>query len=571
MMKTPGSSVNKTAFHMKINFRIPSASYKVYGIVAIVSCFTSILSAQPTRYPTVEMEPYFDVSFTKAERDSFLTNLQDFQKTAQAIHQYKLNNSVSMSLIFDPVPSGFTVEMVQRPIDWGLPKEVRLPENKNELAFYPVYKLATLIKSRKITSTELTKIYLARLKKFADTLQCATVILEEVALRQAKKADEETAKGKYRGPLHGIPYGIKDLLSVEGTETGWGAAPYKGQVINETATVVRKLEDAGAVLLVKLTLGALAMGDIWYGGVTKNPWDLKQGSSGSSAGPAAATVAGLVAFSIGTETLGSIVSPSTRCGASGLRPSFGRVSRQGAMALSWSMDKIGPICRSAFDCALVFDAIRGPDGIDHHVRNAAFNYSGKTDIKKLKVGYLKNWFEGTYPTKENDQKSLDLLKSLGVDLQPVDISTKIPVAAIRLMLTAEAAASFDELTRSNRDSLLTDQRKNAWPNIFRAARFIPAVDYINASRIRSELIKEYYEKTKDFDVIVSPSFGGTQLLTTNLTGNPCVVVPNGVNARQTPTSISFLGKLYGEAAVISLARAYQEATDWEDKVPPAFK
>ena len=325
------------------------------------------------------------------------------------------------------------------------------------------------------------------------------------------------------------------------------------------------------MLIVKLSMGALANGDIWYGGVTKNPWNLKQGSSGSSAGPASATVAGLVAFSIGTETLGSIVSPSTRCGASGLRPSFGRVSRNGAMALSWSMDKIGPICRSALDCALVFDVIRGTDGIDHHVRDAGFNYSAKTDIRKLRVGYLKNLFEAEYPTKQNDLKALEVLKSLGVDVQVVDISSSIPVAAIRLMLTAEAAAAFDELTRSNRDSLLTDQRKNAWPNTFRAARFIPAVDYINASRIRSELVKEYYEKTKDFDVIVSPSFGGTQLLTTNLTGNPCVVVPNGFNDTGSLTSISFLGKLFGEAAALSLARAYQEASDWDEKVPPLFK
>ena len=556
---------------MRINLVIRSASYKVYSIVAIILCLTTTLFGQQNKYPTAEIESYYDLNFTKAERDSFLTNLQDFQKSLQAIHQYKLDNTVPMSLIFDPVPPGFVIETLQQPIDWGLPKDIKIPENKNELAFYPVYKLAALIKSKKITSTELTRIYLDRLKKFADTLQCATVVLEETALQQAKKADEEIARGKYRGPLHGIPYGIKDLLSVEGTETAWGAAPYKGQVINETATVVKKLEEAGAVLMVKLTLGALAMGDIWYGGVTKNPWDLKQGSSGSSAGPAAATVAGLVAFSIGTETLGSIVSPSTRCGATGLRPSFGRVSRHGAMALSWSMDKIGPICRSALDCALVFEAIRGQDGMDHHVRNAAFNYSAKTDIKKLKVGYLKNWFDEKYPTKENDQKSLEVLKTLGIDLQPVDITTKIPVNAIRLMLTAEAAASFDDLTRSNRDSLLTDQRKNAWPNTFRAARFIPAVDYINASRIRTELIKEYYEKTKDFDVIIAPSFGGTQLLTTNLTGNPCIVVPNGINVRQTPTSISFLGKLYGEAAVVSLVRAYQEATDWEDKVPPFFK
>ena len=550
---------------------LSAASYKVYSLVAILFCISPLVFGQQSKYPTAEIESYYDVNFTKAERDSFLSGLQDYQKSIQAIHQYKLDNAVGMSLIFDPIPPGFVLETTQRPIDWGLPKEVKLPENKNELAFYPVYKLAALIKSRKITSTELTRFYLDRLKKYDDTLQCAAAILEETALKQAKKADDEIAHGKYRGPLHGIPYGIKDLLSVEGTETSWGAAPYKGQVISETATVVKKLEEAGAVLMVKLTLGALAMGDIWYGGVTKNPWNLKQGSSGSSAGPASATTAGLVGFSIGTETLGSIVSPSNRCGASGLRPSFGRVSRHGAMALSWSMDKIGPICRSALDCALVFEAIRGTDGLDHHVRDAAFNYTAKTDIKKLRVGYIKSLFDVTYPTKENDLKSLEVLKSLGVELQPIDISNNIPVDAIDLMLTAEAAASFDELTRSNRDSLMTDQRKNAWPNTFRAARFIPAVDYINASRIRSELVREYYEKTKDFDVIVSPSFGGTQLLTTNLTGNPCVVVPNGFNAQGSPSSISFLGKLYGEAAVLSLVRAYQEATDWEDMVPPFFK
>ena len=547
------------------------ASYKVYGIVAILLGLTPVVFGQQGTYPTADIEPYYDVTFTKAERDSFFSGLQDYQKAIQAIHQYKLDNRVGMSLIFDPIPPGFQLEITQRPIDWGLSKKIILPENRNELAFYPVYKLAALIKSRKITSLELTRLYLDRIKKYSDTLQCSTEILEETALKQAKKADEEIARGKYRGPLHGIPYGIKDLLSVEGTETAWGAAPYKGQVISSTATVVKKLEEAGAVLAVKLTLGALAMGDIWYGGVTKNPWNLKQGSSGSSAGPASATVAGLIGFSIGTETLGSIVSPSTRCGASGLRPSFGRVSRNGAMALSWSMDKIGPICRSALDCALVFDAIRGTDGIDHHVRDAAFNYNAKTDIKKLRVGYLKNLFEADYPTKANDLKALEIIKSLGVDLQVVDITTNIPVNAIRLMLTAEAAASFDELTRSNRDSLLTDQRKNAWPNTFRAARFFPAVDYINASRIRTELVKEYYEKTKNFDVIISPSFGGTQLLTTNLTGNPCVVVPNGFNDKGTPTSISFLGKLYGEAAAISLARAYQEATEWDEKVPPLFR
>lgn len=546
-----------------------ASSYTVYFILAFV--LATVYSIGQQKYPTQEIEAYYDLDFTKAERDSMLSNLEEYQKSFQSIHQYKLDNNVPMSLVFDPIPAGHKINTVQKPIDWGMPKEVKMPSNKEELAFYPVYKLAVLIRAKQITSTELTQLYLKRIKKYADTLQCAISILETTALQQAKRADEEIARGKYRGPLHGIPYGIKDLLSVDGTETTWGAAPYKGQVISETATIVKKLEEAGAVLTVKLTLGALAMGDIWYGGVTKNPWNLKDGSSGSSAGSASATVAGLVAFAIGTETLGSIVSPSTRCGASGLRPTFGAVSRHGAMALSYSMDKIGPLCRSVLDCAIVFNTIRGEDDLDRTTRAAAFNYDSKFSIKKLKVGYFKNWFEGKYPSHDNDQKSLEALKNLGVELIPLEWDSKLPISAVRLMLTAEAAASFDELTRSNRDSLMTDQREWAWPNTFRAARFIPAVEYINASRLRQVLIQEFYAKTKDFDVIVTPSFGGSQLLTTNLTGNPCVVVPNGFTDKGSPTSISFLGKLFGEASIISLVRAYQEATEWDEKIPPLFK
>lgn len=542
--------------------------YTVY--FTLVACLSSLSGFSQKKYPTADIEPYYDLSFTQAERDSLLRGLEDYQKSFQAIHQFKLANSTGMSLVFDPIPTGMKIETVQKSIDWGLPKDVTLPANKEELAFYPVYKLAVLLKNKKITSTELTTLYLARIKKYGDTLQCVITLLEQTALAQAKKADDEIAKGKYRGPLHGIPYGIKDLLSVEGVETTWGAAPYKGQVFSETATVVKKLEAAGAVLTVKLSMGALALGDIWFGGVTKNPWNLKEGSSGSSAGSASATVAGLVAFAIGTETLGSIVSPSTRCGASGLRPTFGRISKYGAMALSWSMDKIGPLTRSALDCAIVFDAIRGTDGLDNQVRDAAFNYSAKTDLKKLKVGYLKTLFDAKYPTKANDEKALEVIKSLGIELIPVELPTDIPVSAVRIMLSAEAAAAFDELTRSNRDSLLVNQSRWAWPNSFRTARFIPAVEYINASRIRQQLIQEYYAKTKDFDVIIAPSFGGTQMLTTNLTGHPCMVVPNGFNDKGSPTSISFLGKLFGEAAIVSLAHAYQQATEWENKVPPLF-
>lgn len=541
------------------------------GFSALAATMFCALLGLAQTAPTREIEPFYDLSFTPAERDSLFQNLKDYQSMLQSLHANTPSNSIPMSLVFDPVPAGFVPQTEQRQIDWGLPKDVLLPANPSEIAFLPVYKLAVLIKKRKITSTQLTQIYIARLKKYSDTLQCSILLLEAYALKRAQEADTEIARGKYRGPLHGIPFGIKDLLAVEGTKTTWGAAPFKDQEITETATVVKKLEDAGAVLLVKLTMGALAMGDIWYGGVTKNPWDLKQGSSGSSAGSASATAAGLVAFAIGTETLGSIVSPSTRCGVTGFRPSYGRVSRHGAMALSWSMDKIGPICRSALDCAIVLDAIRGEDGWDSHVRTTAFNYSQKTDIRKLRVGYLKDLFDEEYPTRVNDQKSLEVLRSLGVDLQPVNLTTKLPLQAIRLMLSAEAAAAFDELTRSNRDSLLTDQRRNAWPNTFRAARFIPAVDYINASRVRYQLIQEFFQKTKNFDVIIAPSLRGQQLLLTNLTGTPCMVIPNGFNSKGSPTSISFLGGLYGEASVAALARAYQEATTWDEAVPPLFK
>ncbi|HMQ00308.1 MAG TPA: amidase, partial [Cyclobacteriaceae bacterium] len=348
------------------------------------------------------------------------------------------------------------------------------------------------------------------------------------------------------------------------------AMPYKDQLIDETATVVKKLDEAGAVLLVKLTLGALAMGDIWYGGVTKNPWNLEQGSSGSSAGSASATAAGLVPFAIGTETLGSIVSPSTRCGTTGLRPTFGRVSRHGAMALSWSMDKIGPICRSAQDAAIVFETIRGEDGLDKTVKNAAFNYNAARDVKKLKVGYVKKYFEADYPNKEFDNQTLEVLRKLGVELHEVEMPEELPIRSLLVILYAEAAAAFDELTRSKQDSLLVNQRKNAWPNIFRASRFIPAVEYINANRLRQMLIEKYHEALNDYDVIVTPSYGGSQLQITNLTGHPCVVVPNGFNDKGSPVSISFLGKLFGEAAALELAGAYQQATEFDDLHPEMF-
>jgi Asp-tRNA(Asn)/Glu-tRNA(Gln) amidotransferase A subunit family amidase len=417
---------------------------------------------------------------------------------------------------------------------------------------------------------QLTKLALERLKKFDPQLHCVITLTEDLALEQAARADAEIASGKYRGPLHGIPYGAKDLLAVAGYKTTWGAMPFKDQVLDYDATVIRKLSDAGAVLVAKLSLGALAWGDVWYADTTRNPWNPEQGSSGSSAGSAAAVSAGLVPFAIGSETWGSIVSPSDRCGATGLRPTYGRVSRTGAMALSWSMDKLGPICRTAEDCALVFDVIRGADGTDRSVFDPAFNYRSDIDPARLRIGYLKTDFENDSTYKEQNLATLQKLREMGIELIETELPD-MPVDAMQIILSAEAAAAFDELTRSNRDDLLQRQIRNSWPNVFRASRFIPAVEYIQANRLRTMLIDRMDEVMKDVDVYVSPSFEGDNLLLTNLTGHPCVVLPNGFNEDGEPTSITFIGRLYDEATLIAVAKKYQDATDFHEKHPPLFR
>ncbi|MDN5216527.1 amidase [Fulvivirgaceae bacterium BMA12] len=510
------------------------------------------------------------LNFTLPERDSLREGVQENLGSYVKIRKYPIDNSIPPALGFNPVLPGMTFEKRQEAITWPYNDKLSRPKSDFEIALMPVSALASLIKNKKITATELTKIYLNRLKKYGDTLKCVVTITEELALRQARRADEEIAAGHYRGPLHGIPYGVKDLLAVEGYKTTWGAMPFKDQVIDKTATVVSRLGESGAILVAKLTMGALAWGDVWFGGTTKNPWNLQQGSSGSSAGSASATAAGLVGFSIGTETWGSIVSPSTRCGVTGLRPTYGRVSRYGAMALSWSMDKIGPICRSAQDCAMVFNAMYGPDQLDATLVDLPFNYKGGIALKNLKIGYFKTLFDRNYINKKNDSLTLEVLKSLGAKLTPVKLPEDVPAEALAFILSAEAAAAFDDLTRSNRDSLLVRQIKNAWPNVFRTARYIPAVEYIQANRLRYLLQVDFHEMIKDFDVIISPSFGGMQLLTTNLTGHPCVVTPNGFNQNGGPTSISFIGNLYDEATILAVARQYQNATAFDEKHPLLF-
>ena len=516
-----------------------------------------------------QAEKLSGLQFERTQRNLMMEDLSGNLENYEGIRNLKIPNSVQPSIQFNPTPIGVQFDRIRRTIRWSPIEEVSRPDNLEKLAFASVAELAELIRTRQVTSTELTKMYLERLKEHGPTLECVVTLTENLALKQAARVDREIAAGKYRGPLHGIPYGAKDLLSVKGYKTTWGAMPYKDQMINENATVVKKLEEAGAVLVAKLTLGALAWGDVWFGGKTKNPWNLEEGSSGSSAGSGSTTAAGLVAFAIGTETLGSIVSPSTRCGVTGLRPTFGRVSRAGAMALSWSMDKIGPMCRTVEDCAIVFNAIYGPDGLDQSLIDLPFNYNADVDLAGLRIGYLKSAFEGDYTGKENDEASLNVLRELGVDLIPFELP-EFPVENISFILWAEAAAAFDELTRSGQDELMVRQIQRAWPNVFRASRFIPAVEYIQANRARHILIQKMAEQMKAVDLFVTPSFGGNNLLVTNLTGHPCVVVPNGFKENGSPTSISFIGQLYDEGTILAVAKAYQDATDWHKQHPSMF-
>ncbi|MBD3275961.1 MAG: amidase, partial [Candidatus Marinimicrobia bacterium] len=493
-------------------------------------------------------------------------NLQFYQK----LRSLELQNSVPPALVFNPLPVGFEIPVDQKDIVYSKVDPPTAPSDIEDLAYYSVRELGEMLRTRQITSVDLTKVFLERLKKYDPHLQCAITLTEELAFEQAQQADKEIAAGNYRGILHGVPYGLKDLFAVKGYQTTWGAMPYKDQVIEENATVYNKLQEAGAVLVAKFTLGALAWGDVWFGGQTKNPWNLEEGSSGSSAGSAAAVAAGLVPFAIGTETWGSIVSPGTRTGATGLRPTFGRVSRHGAMALAWSMDKVGPLSRNVEDCAVVFDAIRGADDKDQSIIEAPFNYDATVDIKSLKIGYTESLFEQEYPGREFNLQTLEVFKKHGIELIPVELPD-YPVEAQSIILSAEAAAAFDQLTLTGKDSLLVRQIKNAWPNVFRSSRFIPAVEYIQANRARYEVIQQMAEVMKEIDMYIVPSFGGDNLLLTNLTGHPCVVLPNGFEEDGTPVSVSFIGDLFGEAKLLTVAKWYQDQTDFHLKHPPDFQ
>lgn len=543
-------------------------------VLALLLGYASAAGAQTTtntnsitREDVQRTQVMYDLNFSDAKIDMMLPSLKGSLADYRELHKFPLSNSIPSAMLFNPIPVGATFETTRKKIRLDPPRNVKLPANPDDLAFYSVEQLAALIKSRQITSEKLTRFYLDRLKKYGPKLECVITLTEDLALEQARRADREIAAGKYRGPLHGIPYGVKDLLATKTCKTTWGSAPYQDQVIDGDATVVKRLEAAGAVLVAKLTLGELAMGDVWYGGRTRNPWNTNQGSSGSSAGPAAAVSAGLLAFAIGSETHGSIVSPCERCGVTGLRPTYGRVSRTGAMCLSASMDKLGPIARTVEDCAIVFNAIYGPDGLDQTVYDFPFNYDAKLKWRKLRIGYLAKDFEMERGEgRTNSIAALEKLRSLGVNLVPIELP-KLPADSISFVLGVEAAAEFDDLTRSGRDDLMKQQNRGSWPNTFRKAQFVPAVDYINANRVRYVLIQETARALKDVDVVVSPTFAGDCHLITNLTGQPCVVVPDGFTKAGTPTAICFVGNLFHEAETLAVAKAYQDATGFQLKHP----
>jgi len=568
--------------------------------------------------------------FTADQKKLMLDGLNDQRGSYDPIRALKLPNSVAPAFVFHPLPAAgtnaihFKTEMKTMHVDPAVPRAWTpdpapvVPVGKEDLAYATVSQLASLLLARKIKSVDLTRMYLTRLKRYDSKLHFVITLTEDRALAQAKKADEEIAAGKYRGPLHGIPWGAKDLLAVKGYPTTWGAGGFEHQSFDEDATVVQRLDAAGAILVAKFSLGALAMGDKWFGGRTRNPWNPTLGSSGSSAGSASAVAAGCVAFAIGSETLGSISSPSTRCGCSGLRPTFGFVPRTGAMALSWTMDKLGPITRSAEDCALVLDAIYGPDGKDASVHPAVFNWDPSLDWKKLRIGYLKSEFDPPEPLKPQEAKpnetaeekskreaanedakawrarrdydrrfllaALDKLRSMGINLIPVELP-KLPYGAMAALLTAEAAASFDDLTMSGRDALLTEQGIEDWPNAFRVARFYPAVEYIQANRARTLAIQQVSALFDQVDIIVTPSTD-TQLVATNLTGHPALIVPNGfrgpdapkppaiddgdhddIGGPGTPVSLTFLAAHYQDAKLAAFASAYQQATSFHKLHP----
>jgi Asp-tRNA(Asn)/Glu-tRNA(Gln) amidotransferase A subunit family amidase len=511
------------------------------------------------------------LSFSDSELELMLPGVAENVDHYRGLRTPTLDNGVAPTLTFSPLLHGMTPRIEAPPAGTRDALAVSRPDRLEDLAFADIDMLSALIRAREVSCVELTGMYLARLRRLDESLHCVISFTEERAMEQAAALDAELARGHWRGPLHGIPWGAKDLLAAKGYRTTWGAEPFKDQVIELDAAVVERLDAAGAVMIAKLTLGALAWGDVWYGGKTRNPWNTEQGSSGSSAGPASAVVAGGVAFAIGSETFGSIVSPSARCGASSIRPSFGRVSRHGAMALSWSLDKLGPMCRSARDAALVLEAINGADprdastGVLSRLPDAgAFTAPGPVDVAGWRVGVL----EAAFDKMPEERGVLADLQALGVELVPVELPPA-PLGDLMIVLVVEAAEAFHEITLDGRDDQLVRQIENSWPNVFRHSRLVPAVEYLRAQRLRRGVMLATDALMADLDALVHPSRDGAVLMLTNLTGHPTVVMPSGFREDGTPRSISFTGRLFDDARLLALAEAWQRSTD-HHRVHPDF-
>lgn len=546
-------------------------------------------AARPSPTPqriTKEMmhnaEKVIGIEFTDKQEDQALRGVNGNLDSYEALRKMEVPLDTEPAIVFHPALPGFHIKRAGAKTKFKFGKHEPIQfKSVDDLAFATVPQLAELMRTKKVSSVELTKMYLGRLKRYGPKLLCIVTLTEDLAMKQAQDADNDLKRGKYRGPLHGIPWGAKDLFATKGIKTTWGAEPYRDQMIDYDSTVVERLREAGAVLVAKLSMGALAQGARWFGGVTRNPWapdEDRNGSSGSSAGPASATSAGLVGFSIGTETLGSIISPSSTCGVTGLRPTYGRISRYGAMGLSWTMDKVGPICRGVEDCAAALDALYGPDDHDMTVGTAPFNWSADVPLSNLRVCYLKTEFEGTpFPNMTEPQRqqldqrnamykeALGALEKAGVKMTPIELP-KFQTPNIRFLLSAEAATAFDDITRDGRVNQLSGQDNNDWPNTFRTSRFIPAVEYLRAQRARVVLMREMDKLMSQWDVFVSPAPGSATLTITNLTGQPAVCVPCGF-VNKLPRAIMFTGGLYDEAAPLRVALAFEQATKWHTMHP----
>lgn len=508
-----------------------------------------------------------DTDFSEEERKSIAKSVNRSLSDWRKLRAQNLDFADLPAIHFQPlsgVPDqSFPVDRSVRPRETAT---VELPSSAEDIAFLPVSELATLVRRKQISSVELTKIYLDRLEKYNPLLNCVVTMTGDLALQQARKADQEIAAGRYRGPLHGIPWGAKDLIAVPGYPTTWGIPQFEKRELPYMATVARRLEEAGAVLVAKLSLGAIAMGDRWFGGMTRSPWNYKLGSSGSSAGSASATVAGLVGFSLGSETLGSIVSPSRRCGATGHRPTFGRVSRAGCMPLSWSMDKLGPITRSVEDCALIFAAIHGHDGIDPTAHSWPFEWPKPRNFHGVKVGYTprrSRASESDDPSKETESRAdLEVLRQLGCELVEVDLPEEQTQWVLANTIDVEAASVFDEMLRAGET-----EGWNTWPATFREAQFISAIDYFRIQRRRRQLQFKFEELMNRVDFLVNCN----DLLITNLTGHPCVTFPVGYresNGFKIPTSTLITGALNDDDRLLALSEAFQQKVTAHLERPP---